>query len=110
MDQNLKKILTADHDIQQVSVAHADGEGGLIIETSQNVTDVIEENKAQYNSTDERARWGEWTKVASIPLALFQELNEKGICRGFMVIDQKRMKAWLNDPENRYFRTRPGRI
>lgn len=106
----MKKILTQDHDIQQVSVAHADGEGGLIIETSQNVTDVIEKNKAEYAATDPRARWGEWNKVASIPLVCFQELNEKGICRGFSVIDQKRMKAWLNDPDNRFFRTRPGRL
>jgi hypothetical protein len=30
--------------------------------------------------------------------------------RGFHIIDQKKFKAWLNDPENRYFRTRPGRI
>lgn len=89
---------------------YADGEGGLVIKSETDVSAIIESNKAQYNSTDENARWGDWTKVASIPLAVFQELNEKGICRGFAVVDQKAMKAWLNDPSNKYFRTRPGRV
>jgi hypothetical protein len=30
--------------------------------------------------------------------------------RGFAVIDEKRFKAWMNDPENRHFRTRPGKV
>lgn len=89
---------------------YADGEGGLIIKSDTDVSAIIEANKAQYNATDEKTRWGDWTKVASIPLAVFQELNQKGICRGFAVVDQKAMKAWLNDPDNKYFRTRPGRV
>jgi hypothetical protein len=90
---------------------YADGEGGLIIETAQDVTPIIEANKAQYNSTDERKRWGDgWEKVGSIPLTMIQKLNELGICKGFAIVDQKKMKAFLNDPENRYLRTRPGRV
>jgi hypothetical protein len=38
------------------------------------------------------------------------DLNVQGIMRGFVVVDQKRMKAFLNDPANRYLRTRPGRV
>jgi len=26
------------------------------------------------------------------------------------VLDQKRFFAWLNDPENRFFRTKPGHL
>jgi len=90
---------------------YADGEGGLIIETAQDVTPIIEANKAQYNATDERKRWGDgWEKVGSIPLTMIQKLNELGICKGFAIVDQKKMKAFLNDPENRYLRTRPGRV
>ena len=75
------------------------------IETVFEVGDLIERNKNEYASTDERARWGEWSKVASIPMALFYRLKNEGI-----VDDPKRMKAWLNDRDNQLFRTRAGRV
>lgn len=93
------------------TVAHADGEGGLVIETRQDVTANIAQNRLEYNSFDERSKWSDdmfGNKVASIPLTVIDDLNAKGIMRGFAVLDQKRMKDWLNSPDNRYFRTRPG--
>jgi hypothetical protein len=75
------------------------------IETEFNVQDLLEDNKKSFNSIDERARWGEWTRVASIPMPLFYKLKQQGI-----LDDQKAMKRWLNDPDNRLFRTRPGRV
>jgi hypothetical protein len=95
------------------SVAHADGEGGIIIETRQDVTANIEQNLKEFNSYDERAKWSDdifGNKIASIPLTVIDDLNAKGIMRGFAVIDEKQMKAWLNNPDNRFFRTRPGRV
>lgn len=95
------------------SVAHADGDGGIIIETRQDISGNIEQNRKEFNSFDERAKWSDdmfGNKVASIPLTVIDDLNAKGIMRGFAVVDQKRMKDWLNSPDNRYFRTRPGRV
>jgi len=95
------------------SVAHADGEGGIIIETRQDVTANIEQNLKKFNSYDERAKWSDdifGNKIASIPLTVIDDLNAKGIMRGFAVIDEKQMKAWLNNPDNRFFRTRPGKV
>jgi hypothetical protein len=95
------------------SVAHADGEGGIIIETRQDVTANIEQNLKEFNSFDERAKWSDdmfGNKIASIPLTVIDDLNAKGIMRGFAVIDEKQMKAWLNNPDNRFFRTRPGKV
>jgi len=89
---------------------YADGEGGLIIKDEQNIAPILEANKAAYNQVDERARWGELTRVAEIPNSVIAELNVHGIMRGFVVLDQKRMKAFLNDPANRFLRTRPGRV
>jgi hypothetical protein len=109
----MKKVLQVDQLTKTQDIAQADGEGGLVITTTQDVTDIVESNKAQYAQTDEKTKWsGEvfGNKVASIPLAVFQDLNKMGICRGFAVIDQKRFKAWLNDPANQFFRTRPGRV
>ena len=75
------------------TVAHADGEGGLIIQTVQDVSGIVEANKKEFNSYDERARWSEnpfGNKVASIPLTVIDDLNKQGIMRGFTVLDQKR--------------------
>lgn len=88
-------------------------DGHVIIEDVQDCTAIIEKNKKEYNSYDERARWSDepfQNKVASIPLTVIDNLNKQGILRGFHVLDQKRFKAWLNDSDNRFFRTRTGRI
>ena len=93
--------------------AHKTDDGGLVIETVQDVSGIVESNRKQFNSYDERARWSDdllGNKIASIPLTVIDELNKQGIMRGFHVLDQTRFKAWLNNPDNRAFRTRPGRI
>ena len=64
-------------------VAHADGEGGLVVETIQDVTSIVEANKAEYNALDYGARWGDFTKVASIPMTVVDDLNKKGIMKGY---------------------------
>lgn len=93
------------------SAVHADGDGGIVIETRQDISGIIEQNKKEYNSFDERARWSDnlfGNKVASIPLTVIDDLNKLGIMRGFAVLDEKRFKAWLNNSDNRVFRTRTG--
>jgi hypothetical protein len=93
------------------SAVHSDGDGGIIIETRQDISDILEQNKKEYNSYDERARWSDnlfGNKVASIPMTVIDELNKQGIMRGFAVLDEKRFKAWLNERDNRVFRTRTG--
>ena len=93
------------------TAVHADGEGGIIIQTRQDVSDIVEQNKKEYNSYDERARWSDQlfgNKVASIPMTVIDDLNKQGIMRGFAVLDDKRFALWLNDPMNRAWRTRTG--
>lgn len=86
----------------------------LHIETVQDVEPVIELNKAQFNNTDERASWTDgMQKVATIPLHILEDLMAKGILVPGKQGDgngNKRFKAWLNDRDNRFFRTRPGRV
>jgi hypothetical protein len=93
------------------TAVHADGEGGIVIQTRQDVTDIVEQNKKEFNSFDERARWSDQlfgNKVASIPMTVIDDLNKAGIMRGFAVLDDKRFAMWLNDPMNRAWRTRTG--
>jgi len=94
----------------EIRTTYADDEGNLVMKAESDLTHIIESNKASYNSIDERARWGDGQLVADIPFPVIEDLNKQGILRGFVVIDQKRMKAWLNNPDNRFFRTRPGRV
>ena len=87
-----------------------DVDGNHFIETKQDISAILESNKAQVNAIDERAKWGDWTKIASLPNVVIDDLNKQGIMRGFAVVDEKRFRTFLNNPDNRFFRTRPGQI
>jgi hypothetical protein len=98
-----------------VKTAYADGEGGLIIKTETDLTDFIDHTKAQYNQRSEKTGWGDSpldakNKIASLPLEIIETLNVMGIMRGFYIIDQNALKKWLNNPDNRVFRTRGGQV
>jgi hypothetical protein len=73
------------------------------IQTEQWVEDIIEQNKADYN--DAPTSWGEGRLVARIPLSVYWDLKKKGIAD-----DDAAMKKWLEDPDNRFFRCRPGNL
>lgn len=90
----------------------ADDGDQLIIKQKQDITGIIEANKADYAATDKNTKWGDSlnNRVARIPLTVFADLEKQGITRGFTIIDMKRFKEWLNNPDNQVFRTRAGRI
>ena len=75
------------------------------IATSQDVTKIVEANKRARNEIDRHHKFGEWSKVASIPLTVLYDLKRRGIAD-----DPAAFKRWLNDPDNRAFRTRDARI
>ena len=90
---------------------HDRDDGGIVIATTQDVTDIVEKNKKEYNQSS--TTWGNDifdNKIASIPMTVIDELNRKGVMRGFHVLDQKKFKEFLNHPDNRFFRTKQGRI
>lgn len=99
-------LVDFDPELKTVTRVYADEENDqLHIESKQDATDIIEANKLFYNSTDERARYRDLDRVASIPMNLYFDLWRQGI-----VQDNKRFMKWLDDPENRFFRTRPGSL
>jgi len=76
------------------------------IETIIDATQIVSDNKDKFNSFDEKANWkGDMHHVASIPMALFYQMKAEG-----KLDDEAYMKRWLNDPDNRAFRTRPGEV
>lgn len=84
---------------------HVKDNGEFVIETQQNVSSIADANKRSYAATDSKSRYGDMAKVASVPLNVYYDLKRRGI-----VDDPKAMKKWLNDPDNRVFRTRGGRV
>ena len=82
-----------------------DGEGNLTLHTQQDVTDLVDQNRMLYNSTEKSTKWGEMNRVASIPLSIYYTPEFQKISK-----DPVALKRWLNDPANEAFRTRKGRI
>ena len=107
----MAKILGTDKEKKRQSVAH-NTDDGIVIATEQDITEIIEQNKREYNASS--TTWGDGdvfsNKIASIPFTVIDELNKQKIMRGFHVVDSKRFKAWLNNPDNRFFRTKQGTV
>lgn len=102
----MPRLFSADG--ERYTVAH-DTDNGIILETKQDVTDIVENAKRKFNESDGRFT-GFATHVASLPLTVIDDLNRKGVMQGFKVLDDKAFRAFLNHPDNRFFRTHPGRI
>lgn len=91
---------------QITALWHEDHDGSVVVETEQDVSEIIEDAKASYNAHDERSPWtGDLHRVASIPMPMLMELQKQGI-----MDEPARFAAWLNDSDNSAFRTRPGRV
>lgn len=100
-----KRILSHDPETGITKYWMDNGDGTYTVETDQDMTAIIESNKKQHNATDKHTKHGEWSKVASIPMTVYYDLKQKGI-----LDDQKAFQRWLNDPDNKYFRTRVGKV
>jgi len=79
-----------------------DSETGLpVIITSQNTRPIVESAKALASNFDKhRPNPDGITHVARIPMVIWQQLQKLGITR-----DQKALNAWLDERDNRVFRT-----
>ena len=100
-----KRLLDFDPVTQTREYFHYDVErDAFTIERIQETDPIVEANKRNFN--DASGNWrGDMHKIASIPMDLFMQLQKQGITS-----DAKAFKKWLNDPENRYFRAKPGRV
>jgi len=107
----VKKILDVRDGV--VKTAYDDGEGGLVIHSEQDLTAFAEYTKEAHNTKPPGRGWGDnpidrRNHIATLPTEIINHLNQVGIMRGYTILDQKAMKKWLNDPDNRVFRTRGG--
>jgi hypothetical protein len=84
---------------------HDNRDGTVTIETVQDMNPILEANQENYKHTDKHTKWGDMSRVASIPLTIYYDLLKRGILN-----DENAMKKWLNSEEGRPFRTRAGKV
>ena len=84
---------------------HIYQDGVHIFETREQVTDVVEANKVDYNEGMGQ-RFGEGQKVASIPLHHYYANLDEAAGQD----DWGYISKWLNNSDNRAWRTFPGRL
>lgn len=100
----MSRVLSNDPETGIVELFHYDETTDQVtLETIQRVDSLVEQNKSLHNEYTSLDRFGDMTRVASIPMSVYFSLKKQGI-----VDDQKALRRWLNDPDNRFFRTRPG--
>jgi hypothetical protein len=98
-----KRIFDRDPKTGITQYWHVKDNGEYVIETVQDVSGIAKANKRAYNETPNNYR--DVNRVASIPISVYYELKRQGI-----VDDPKALRKWLNDGDNRVFRTRAGTL
>lgn len=84
-----------------------DGEK-VVIRTDYPVAQTLRENAAIRNATPDGWK-GDWHRVASVPLNLLYDDN-LGLNKAAQQGDDEYLSRWLNDSDNRAWRTKEGRV
>jgi len=92
-------------------VVHADGDGGIIIETKQDITEILESNN-QIREADKarRGHLNDLHHVARIPFTVIDDLNKQGVMKGFAIVDDVAFAKWLNSSDNAQWKVYRGTI
>jgi len=91
-------------------IHHEDADGDVTIHTEQDVTQTFAVNREDFK---DRAgtRYDQFQNhVARIPTAIYYDLVKRGIIDEVNDPEGDQLRVWLNDPDNRAWRSRPGRI
>lgn len=109
---SMKKLFTEyDANTGLTETFHFDPyEDRLIYQADQNVAPILDDNKMFM--CDAGSDWkGDMHRVASIPQSMLGDLQKRGIMdMGGRILDGAKLKAFLNDRDNLWLRTRPGRV
>ena len=79
--------------------------GDVHMSTFQDIGEIVKKNKADrkafaIDKNSATGRFGDFAKVASIPNVVVDQLMKSGVW-----FDRVAFRKWLNDPDNRLFRT-----
>jgi YD repeat-containing protein len=85
-----------------------DERGRPVIRTDTPVQSTLDENATVRNATPDGWK-GDWHRVASVPMQLLYDDN-LGLNKAIQQGDDKYLSRFLNDPDNRAWRTKEGRV
>ena len=85
-------------------------ENGFAIQTVQDVQPVLERNKALLNNDSGHYRDGNYHHVASIPIVVIEQWRKELGDDPMAKHNRKWLIAKLNDPDNKFMRTKGGRL
>lgn len=96
-----------DHDfhLKRTVWARSNPDGSTTYRTDYAVDDTIEANTAMRNSASKGFK-GDWHKVASIPLGVYYDKLHAAVSQD----DMGYVNRFLNDADNRAFRTKDGTL
>ena len=106
-----KRLVKKDVATGKETWAHFDEDGKIIFESTQNVDALLNQNRSERNDYRADSLIGNTQKhhqkVAEIPTALYHQLIQE---LGQPKDNPKGWKKWLNDYDNRFFRTSGGKV
>ena len=109
-ERDMKKLLTEDRVAGKIRYFQTEGDDTHVV-TEQKVDHILEHNKRQANDWKSGSMIGNTQhhhqKVAEIPATLYYDLVKK---LGDPRHNLQAWKKWLNDPENRFFRSTGGTV
>lgn len=77
-----------------------------VFRIDQNVDPILEAN-AEAEKLTQGKRFGDWNRIASVPLRL---VEKTGLDIATSMRDQRFISKWMNDGDNAKFRTSRGRV
>tara|TARA_A100000171_G_scaffold46022_1_gene50380 strand:- start:959 stop:1291 length:333 start_codon:yes stop_codon:yes gene_type:complete len=110
----MKRLIEKNPYSQKEIWMHDNPDGGYTIEEKQHIKSVLEANKIRQNQFRKNSLIGNtqrhWQQVAEIPSLVYMDLMKKFGDPKKDPDAQKKWKKWLNDIDNRYFRTNGGKV
>lgn len=98
-------LINHDFQMKRTSWARQLPDGRTEVRTDYDIEDTIEANKAMRNEAS--SKWaGDWHKVASIPLGVYYDKLHEAVAQD----DMGHVSRFLNDSDNRAFRTKGGKV
>lgn len=100
-----KKLVSHDPLFGVTNYHHKVEDGKYVSEDTVDLAPTRDLNTALYNDASKHWKKDLNNHIASIPLPIYFDLKRRGV-----VDDRKAFLRWLEDGDNRVFRTRPGRL
>lgn len=98
-------LVSHDEKLGRTVWATENPDGSTTYRTDYRVDPLIDQNAAQRNIAGKGFK-GDWHQVASVPLNVYWDQLAEASRQG----DDKFISRWLNDSDNRAWRTKEGRI